>query len=377
MRQSNLFEFEDVPGAYQPRRPDCLTPETIILAEGSRSHASLIDRIAHLYPAAEIVERFDLSHARITLDDPLLLNRHRAGKKTLVFGTLKSAVRFSEESNNTCPNYWHFSPYGFCPYGCHYCYLAGTIGGKFSPTVKIFLNLPETLHKIDMIARKASQPTSFYIGKLQDGLALDPLTGFSRIMIPFFAAHPLARLIVLTKSADVANLLDLDHAGHTILSWSLNPPQVSEAFEPNTPSIEARLRAMEQCAAAGYPVRAVLMPIIPVPDWPDIYRNFLTHLLHRVPLARLTLGGICSYTSARALMNAKLSADNVINRHLAEKSPDGRMRYAPETRIEMYSLLISHIRSLQPSLPLALCLESPDVRSAVGLDHHARCNCIL
>jgi len=60
------------------------------------------------------------------------------GKKTLVFGVHKSALRFSGEDGNTCPNYWHFSPYGFCPYDCQYCYLAGTPGVRFSPTVKIF-----------------------------------------------------------------------------------------------------------------------------------------------------------------------------------------------------------------------------------------------
>jgi len=39
-------------------------------------------------------------------------------------------------------------------------------------------------------------------------------------MVPFFAGHRFARMTLLTKAADVANLLGLDHRGHTILSWS-------------------------------------------------------------------------------------------------------------------------------------------------------------
>ncbi len=86
-----------------------------------------------------------------------------------------------------CPNYWHFSPYGFCPYDCNY-YLAGTRGVWFSPAVKVFLNLPEIIREIDREANRIARPTAFYVGKLQDGLALDPLTDYSRELVPFFAS---------------------------------------------------------------------------------------------------------------------------------------------------------------------------------------------
>ncbi len=209
-----------------------------------------------------------------------------------VFSTAEAA--YSTEEGNSCPNYWHFSPYGFCPYGCAYCYLAGTQGVRFSPTVKVFLNLPEILAKLDRIARQIDKPTAFYLGKLQDALALDPLTGYSRQIIPFFANHPTARLTLLTKSADVSNLLDLDHHEHSIVSWTVNPRAIVEAFEKHTPPLEERLGAMEACAGVGYPVRAVVMPIIPIPDWEMIYGEFLTELLTRIRLSRITLGSICS-----------------------------------------------------------------------------------
>ena len=99
------------------------------------------------------------------------------------------------------------------------------------------LNLPEILAEVDRMARRLGEPTAFYLGKLQDGLTLDPLTGYSRQIVPFFADHPLARLTLLTKSADVRNLLDLDHRGHSILSWTVNPKAVVDAFEPNTPAL--------------------------------------------------------------------------------------------------------------------------------------------
>ena len=232
---------------HQSRPSPLFAPKRIVLAKGSMSTESrreLAEEICAAYPNAEVVEALDTPHNRITLEhtDPLQL--HYEGKQTLVLAEHNSAVRQSTEEGNSCPNYWHFSPYGFCPYGCHYCYLAGTQGVRFSPTVKIFLNLPEILAEIDRIACQLGKPTAFYLGKLQDGLALDPLTGYSRQLVSFFANHTYAYLTLLTKSADVKNLLNLDHRQHCILSWTLNPTEIIKTFESNTPSLEDRIGAM-------------------------------------------------------------------------------------------------------------------------------------
>jgi len=210
----------------------------------------LVENILSLYPGIVPEDCSGTSHPKVLIDGATPDKQHALGKQTLVFGEHRSAVRLSSEEGNTCPNYWHFSLYGFCPYGCTYCYLAGTPGVKFSPSVKIFTNIDEVLNAIDKHARKIARPIAFYHGKLQDGLALDPLTGYSRRLIPFFAEHPFARQILLTKSADVENLLDLEHNGHTILSWTLHPSEIAEQFEPHTPPIGNRLRAMKQCADA-------------------------------------------------------------------------------------------------------------------------------
>ena len=264
-------------------------------------------------PEAKVTECLDTPHNRIELDETDALMLPRMGKQTLVFGELKNSVRFSEEEGNTCPNYWHFSPYGFCPYGCKYCYLAGTQGVKFSPTVKIYVNLPEMLAEIDLIARRPQKPTAFYIGKLQDALALDPLTAYSTVLVPFFAAHPYARLTLLTKSTNINRLINLESRGHSILSWSVNPSEVCRIFEENVPCIEERWEAMRGAAKAGYPIRAVMMPIIPVEGWQDIYAAFTRHLIETVPLQWLTIGGICSYKSARWLMESKAGLYNPIS----------------------------------------------------------------
>jgi spore photoproduct lyase len=373
----------ELPSAHRPAAAHGVAFDRIFLCQGataSRERAECVDLICRCFPKAEVVHCPTMPHNRVDLGlaDPLA--RHRAGKRTLVFGVMGSPVRFSREEGNTCPNYWHFSPYGFCPYGCKYCYLAGTQGVWFSPAVKIYLNLRDILARIDRAARKLGKPTAFYLGKLQDGLALDPLTAYSTVLVPFFARHPYARQIVLTKSSDVSRLIGLEHSGKTILSWSINPPEMAAQAEENAPSVELRLAAMAQCAAAGYPVRAVMMPMVPIENWEGIYRDFVRRLLGVAPIQRLTLGGICSYPAARRLMEGKWGPANVVSGNFAtgRASEDGRCRYDPALRERMYRLVIQAAKELLPNLEIALCLEEPALWRATQLQENiGRCNCCL
>lgn len=388
LNQISLFSESpsrfSLPTDYDPVRPAYVEVSQIYLTRGSIStpeRRRFVERICRLYPEVEVRECLDTPHNRIELNENDALALHRAGKQTLVFGELKTAVRFSQEEGNTCPNCWHFSPYGFCPYNCKYCYLAGTQGVKFSPTVKIYVNLPEMLEEIDRIAWLLEKPTAFYLGKLQDPLALDPLTSYSTVLVPFFAEHPYARMTLLTKSANVDRLLALEHREHSILSWSVNPPEVCEIFEENIPSMEERLEAMRSVALAGYPVRAVMMPIIPTEGWQDVYTKFTERLIETVPIQRLTLGGVCIYKGARKLMERKMGFDNTISAHIeaiSQRTGDGRARYPQTLRGEVYSLITETARRLQPELELALCLEEPELWQRTGLkERMGRCNCVL
>jgi len=368
---------------YRPRPAQGFRPQRIVLAKGSQTtpgRCLFAKQMCGAYPDAEVANQPNVPHNRVDLGEADPVRALRRGKRTLVLGEHRSAVRQSKEKGTTCPNYWHFSPYGFCPYGCRYCYLAGTPGVRFSPTVKVFLNLPEILAEIDRVATQLAKPTAFYLGKLQDGLALDPLTGYSRTLVPFFAAHRYARMTLLTKSASVENLLDLDPGGHTILSWSLNPAEAIAAFEAGTPPLAARLRAMKQCAAVGYPVRAVIMPIIPVPGWKEAYAKFLEGLLAEVPLDRITLGGICSYRAARGLMELQLGRSNAVSKTFDPlgPSPDGRLRYPAHLRADLYRHMIGVVRSRAPDLDIGLCLEEERVFHSLGLAGAiGQCNCVL
>jgi len=357
--------------------------ERIVLTRGSLDtppRQTFAERLCAAFPDAERVEAPDKTHMQ--LGDLLPKGdaaRRAAGHRMLVVGTLGTPLRQSDETGICCPNYLHFSPTAYCTFGCAYCYLAGTLSTVFAPAAKIFVNLEDMLAAIARRAKRLDRPTSFYVGKLQDALAPDALTGYSRLLVPFFAEQPAARLVMLTKSDAVGNLLDLDHRGHTVVSWSVNPEAVCREFEAGAPSLARRLDAARRCQEAGYPIRFIIMPILPVDDWKVHYAELVERIFATAVPQRITLGGICSYRGALALTRRALGPDNLIARHIDRTpSPDGRLRFPRELRTDLYRHLIAAIRRRAPGLPIGLCLEEPELWRACGLDPaHPTCNCIL
>ena len=137
---------------------------------------------------------------------------------------------------------------------------------------------------------------------------------------------------------------------------------------------------MQSCAAAGYPIRAVVMPVIPVVGWEELYADFLSELLRKVRLERITLGGICSYPAALRLTEKKLGTSNLVSRvlHSEAKSEDGRARYPESLRLKIYEHLLGVIRQHQPGLPVGLCLEERSVFESLNLIAMVgQCNCVL
>jgi len=133
--QTELFASRVTSETYTPRPAPLFRPRQIILAKGGLNtpeRRCLVDGICAAYPSAKVIEQLSVPHNKVSFDCTDPLERHYRGHRALVLGEHKSAVGRSDEVGNTCPNFWHFSPYGYCPYGCQYCYLAGTQGVRFA-----------------------------------------------------------------------------------------------------------------------------------------------------------------------------------------------------------------------------------------------------
>jgi len=349
-----------LPTGYGPKPVKHFDVKRIILAKGSLGTAqreAFVRGICDVYSHVPVEEHLDTPHSKIRFDedDPLL--RQREGKRALLLGELgKAVLRHKKRWRSDPPDYWCFSTYGHCPYGCKYCYLAGAKTVWYSPSVKIYVNLPEIIARINAIANRAGVVTGFHMGRFQDGLAMDPLSGYSTVLVPFFAGHENARQLLLTKSDDVERLLRLEHGGNTTLAWSLNPPRIASVYEENTPAVEARMRAMGRCAQNGYPVRASIEPIIPHGHWERSYSDFVCGLLSRVRLQRLHLGRLYVCPGAAYLTKRRMGKEDAISRCLANRRRiDARQRYT----VDYYDRVVQRIalaaKKVQPDLEIGYC----------------------
>ncbi|MBN2308444.1 MAG: hypothetical protein JXR94_05700, partial [Candidatus Hydrogenedentes bacterium] len=324
------------PQSYRSVVPRRFRVARIILCKGSLAtpgREAFVRRICAAYPHVPVEERLDLPHNRVEFGEPDPVRRVARGKRTLVFGVIapRHALWGGDGQGGYYTNRRRLSLYSFCFYDCPFCYLSGRDGVWFSPAVRIYVNLPEILAEADRLATAAGRPIEFCAGDLQDGLALDPLTAYSTVLVPFFARHRYARFRVLTKSVAVERLLDLPHGGHTTLAWTLNPPAIGRLYEPSAPPVDERIEAMGRCHRAGYPVQASIMPIIPYGDWEGGYLDFVRRLLDRVPLTALTLGGVSMEPRTRLLLERRLGPDNPISRNLHPRPGNNdKMHYPPD-----------------------------------------------
>ena len=345
--------------------------DRIILARGSEANPGLCDRVRALYPKAHFEEQREAPPSRVTLTSP--------PKRTLVLGAMGRVLDVNDEpamgEQTVCYPYHHFSAVGNCPYDCSFCYLAGNRGNLRCPAIKLYTNVNEVIAAIRRVADRATDPVLFYGSKLQDFVALDPITRFSETLVPFAAEHPNVRLLFLTKSAVIDGFLPRHHAGHTVLSWTLNAALVSEAWETGAPSLDERLLAARRAADAGYEVRFIFMPMLPVPGWQAAYAEAVDRALRAVRPSRITLGGICMYRSALNAMNRRVGPAFTL---LPPRFPRDRYRFQPEVRTALYAHMLECIGEADASIPVSLCLETPDVWESVGLrPASAPCNCLL
>jgi len=169
-----------------------------------------------------------------------------------------------------CCNYYIVSYAWNCHLECTYCILQSYLTQE---ALLVCTNIEELLQEVK--ATLEQSPRRVYrigTGELADSLALDHITSYSRKIVPFFANLPNGILELKTKTDQISQLKDLDHKGHTIISWSMNSDRICRSEEPKAASFEERLTAAVQCQKWGYKIGFHFDPLIHYEGWENEYR---------------------------------------------------------------------------------------------------------
>lgn len=307
------------------------------------------------------------------------LEKLKSERNILLLRDRKS--RFIEQFQHPlgrCAKFYKLTAYNNCNFWCEYCYLYLTF--RNCPVSTHFVNYDRMFREIEAFD-KMSLPASLRVlnlGELGDPLAVDDVTGFAKQVVPFMPQNaPKTRLLFLTKSDCVDDLLNLDHSGQTIVSFSVNTDKVWRYLEHRTPSPTSRLKAARKVQDAGYEIRLRIDPIIRYSTWKTDYEALAEKVFSLLQPSRITLG---EYRPAEGLSNhirVRFPESPLIRVNGSLVAESGKLRYPRECRLEMFVAIIKAIRRCSPKTQIALCKENAEVWKAVGLNGNGLCcNCL-
>ena len=271
-----------------------------------------------------------------------------------------------------CPHFLELKwAYG-CPYDCAWCYLKGTF--RFQPKGKLPVVKP--YEKIELHTRKfleeVKTPEILNTGEIADSLMNENAgTPFSKFIIPIFEAQKLHKVLFLTKSSNVKNLLEIAPHNQTIISFSVNAMPVGERWE-KAPSVLKRIEAAKKVFDAGYEVRIRIDPMVPIENWKEYYLQLLDTLFDNFIPERITLG------SLRGLQSTINGCTDKSWTHYLEESSNWGKKINFRTRYLMYSIIINQLKSKYNFNKVALCKETVEMWNALKIDYKKiKCNCVL
>lgn len=245
-----------------------------------------------------------------------------------------------------------------CTFGCDYCILQAYLE---EPRLVFYTNWEEMQEQLEQTAllfpkRKYRIGT----GELSDSLYLDPITHFSRAIVPFFGLQKNMIVELKSKSPYIDNLEELDHRGHSVIAWSLAPEYVIKRHEVWASSLEQRLQAAKQVTQWGYPVAFHFDPIINYHDWKSGYASVVDELFSAVDPANIVWISLGAFRFTKKL--AQIMTQDKRKASLLHQEfilcPDGKYRYFWKIRAEMFHFIASRIREYAPDVLLYLCMES-------------------
>ncbi|MDD5382215.1 MAG: hypothetical protein PHH60_00975 [Candidatus Margulisbacteria bacterium] len=226
-----------------------------------------------------------------------------------------------------------------CPYNCSYCFLHTFYGRD---EIVIYDNEKDILDQVANYLAKAKQPLRVGTGQYSDSLALPEAVSLAVKLVNLFAGQKEHTFELKTKSANIDQLLSLDHRDRTVVAWSVNPEQIVRTEELGTEELKNRISAAKKCVAAGYPVAFHFDPIILYDGWEGDYQAVVDLIFSTVGPEHI------AWISLGALRYKK-------------------KRYPETVRIDLFRKMDRFIRAHSKDVKVYLCMESQAVWQGSGI----------
>jgi spore photoproduct lyase len=270
-----------------------------------------------------------------------------------------------------CPHFLELKwAYG-CPHDCAWCYLKGTFRFHSTGTSPVVKPLKKTERHTRAFLEQVKTPEILNTGEIADSLMSENSdTPFSKFIIPILQTQKLHKVLFLTKSSNVGNLLEIDQHDQAIISFSLNALPVAKKWE-KAPPVLKRIEAARKVQEAGYELRVRIDPMVPIEGWEEHYLELLDIIFGNLTPERVTLG---SLRGLQSTING--CTDRSWVKYLKETSNWGK-KIDFQTRHAMYSKVMQHLKDKHDYHRVALCKESVEMWNSLDMDYRKiMCNCV-
>ncbi|MCK4812902.1 MAG: hypothetical protein KAT14_03085 [Candidatus Marinimicrobia bacterium] len=320
-------------------------------------------RAAH--PQADIISVADTEDARRALFE----KETHSGKRN-IFITLAKGQHFKvcpgTELPYICCNYWTLHQASNCPYDCTYCILQYYLN---NPLLTVYANVDDL---IDMIRQRIQkEPQRLFrigTGELADSLAIDDVAQVGPDLIQFTGKQKNVILELKTKSDKVDHLLSVQHKGKTVISWSLNPPDIITHHEFRAADLEKRMQAVDKVQDAGYMLGFHFDPMLMYENWETGYEELIKILFeHARPerIAWISIGSLRFPPEMEDKVNVKFPKTNLLDGEMI-RGRDNKIRYFKPLRVKMYKHLYACLQRYGgENLFVYFCMEDADVWNQV------------
>ncbi len=168
-----------------------------------------------------------------------------------------------------------------CTYDCEYCFLKGMYP---SSNIVIFVDYDEIMKEVKKKLKKNSYLSLSYEGDL---LALEKIHGLNKKWIKFARENPDVQFESRTKSNNFNLIKDEEPADNFILSWTLSPNIIIDKYEKYTPSLDNRIKSINEALLKGWKVRIFIEPVLRIENGVNIYMEMFNYLKEKIDLNKI------------------------------------------------------------------------------------------
>lgn len=272
-----------------------------------------------------------------------------------------------------CPHFVELKWANGCNFDCAWCYLNGTFRFRSIGKKPYIKDGEKIINHVKNYLDQNELPSILNSGELSDSLVFENTkNALSRIILPLFKSQNKHKLLIVTKSTAINDILSSNSQNICIISFSVNSFEVAKRWEHGSPSPRERIDAAKKLYDLGYTIRMRIDPVVPIENWEKEYCNLIDYMFERVIPERITIGSLRGLQST--INNSK---DNSWVEYLDDGSNWGK-KISFNKRYAMYKYIIEYLNGAYHYYNIGLCKETVEMWDKLGMNYkNIKCNCML